>query len=153
MRVKRRNSEFKNIEFHDFTVSNETILATKQGFFFTKVAPVQSITDIALLGFWLILLPGMFISYSTITYFFVKNVFSNVYISVNTIFECSYLSFGWQIGHPLSMYVTRWMEGVIQNDNRCIEGKRGITLQVYIRTYTISFHVFILWCLALFVEI
>ena len=51
MRVKRRNSEFKNIEFHDFTVSNETILATKQGFFFTKVAPVQSITDIALLGF------------------------------------------------------------------------------------------------------
>ena len=33
------------------TVSNETILATKQEFFFTKVAPVQSITDIVLLGF------------------------------------------------------------------------------------------------------
>ena len=30
------------------TVSNETILATKQEFFFTKVAPVQSVTDIAL---------------------------------------------------------------------------------------------------------
>ena len=51
MRVKRKNSKFKNIEFHDFAVSNETILATKQEFFFTKVAPVQSITDIALLGF------------------------------------------------------------------------------------------------------
>ena len=39
------------------TVWNETILATKQEFFFTKVAPVQSITDIVLLGFWLILPP------------------------------------------------------------------------------------------------
>ena len=33
------------------TISNENILATKQEFFFTKVAPVQSITDIVLLGF------------------------------------------------------------------------------------------------------
>ena len=33
------------------TVSNETILATKQGFFFTKVVHVQSITDIVLLDF------------------------------------------------------------------------------------------------------
>ena len=33
------------------TVSNETILETKQEFFFTKGAPVQSITDIVLLGF------------------------------------------------------------------------------------------------------
>ena len=32
-------------------VSNETILATKQEFFFTKVAPVQSITDIVPFGF------------------------------------------------------------------------------------------------------
>ena len=30
-------------------VSNETIVATRQGFFFTKVALVQGITDIALL--------------------------------------------------------------------------------------------------------
>ena len=62
------------------------------------------------MGFSLILLPGMFISYYTIIYFFVKNFFSNVYISVNTIFECSYLSFGWEIGHQLSVYVTRGME-------------------------------------------
>ena len=33
------------------TVSNETVLATKQEFFFTKVTSVQSITDIVLLGF------------------------------------------------------------------------------------------------------
>ena len=33
------------------TVSNETILGTKQEFFFTKVAPLQSITDIIILGF------------------------------------------------------------------------------------------------------
>ena len=56
-------------------MSSEIILATKQEFFFTKVAPVRSITDIVLLGFSLILLPGMFISYYTIIYFFVKNVF------------------------------------------------------------------------------
>ena len=93
IRVERKNSEFKDIEFHDFTVSNETILATKQEFFFTKVAPVQSITDIILLGFT-ITAPGMFISYYIIIYFYVKNFFSDVYISVNTIFECFNLSFG-----------------------------------------------------------
>ena len=48
------------MNFTIFTVSNETILATKQEFFFTKVAPVNNITDIALLGFSLKLLPGMF---------------------------------------------------------------------------------------------
>ena len=112
----------KNIEFHDFTVSNETILATKQEFFFTKVVPVQSITDIILLGFSLILLPGMFISHYTIIYFFVNNFFSNVYISVNTIFECSYLSFGWEIGHPLSMYVTRGME---RGHPKCLQMRTG----------------------------
>ena len=33
------------------TLSNGTVLATKEEFFFTIVAPVQSITDIVLLGF------------------------------------------------------------------------------------------------------
>ena len=36
MRVKRKNYEFKDIEFNDFTVSNETILATKQQFFLKR---------------------------------------------------------------------------------------------------------------------
>ena len=30
---------------------------------------------------------------------------------MNTIFECSYLSIGWEVGYPLSMYVTKGMEG------------------------------------------
>ena len=47
--------------------SNENILATRQEFFLTKVAPMQSITDIVLLDFWLMLLYWMFISfYATI---------------------------------------------------------------------------------------
>ena len=64
------------------TVSNETILETDQDIVFTKVAPVQSITDIILLGFWLMLLPWMFVSYCTTIYFFVKNF----------LFECLYFS-------------------------------------------------------------
>ena len=84
------------------TVSNKTILAIKQEFFFTKVAPLQSITDIVLLIFWLLLLHGIFLQ---------RISFSNAYISVNMIFECSCLSFGWDIDHPLSIYVTRGIEG------------------------------------------
>ena len=53
----------------------------------------------------------MFASSYTTIYFFAKNFFSNIYISVNAIFECSYLSLGWKIGHPLSMYITKGMEG------------------------------------------
>ena len=50
---------------------------------------MQSIGDIALLDFWIILLLWMFISSYTIIYFFVKKFISvNVYMSVNTIFEC-----------------------------------------------------------------
>ena len=111
MRDKTKKSEFNNFEFYSFTASNETIPATKLNFFFTKVALVQSITDIVLLRFSLIILPRMSISYYTIIYFFAKTFFSNVYISVNMIFECSYLSFGWEKGHPSSMYVTRGMKG------------------------------------------
>ena len=40
-----------------------------------------------------------------------KFFFLNVYISVNTIFECCYLFFGWKIGHPLSTCATGGMEG------------------------------------------
>ena len=63
-------------------VSNETILETKQEFFFTIVSPVQSITDIVLLGFWLILFPWMFISSYITIYLFVKNF----------LFQCLYFS-------------------------------------------------------------
>ena len=62
IRVKRKTSEFKNIKFHDFTLLSENILKNEQEFFFTKVDREQSITDIVLLGFSLILLSKMFIS-------------------------------------------------------------------------------------------
>ena len=120
------------------TVSNETILATKQEFFFTKVVPVQSITDIVLLGFWSILLPGMFISSYPTIYYFANNFFSNAYISVNTIFECSYLSFGWEIGHPLSMYVTRGMEG----SKMCTGAYRGRGVSRLMCTYALTLSLF-----------
>ena len=70
------------------TVSNGTILATKQEFFLTKVAPVQGITDIVLLLFFISTAPLYFILHYHL--FFRKEFIflSNVYISVNTIFEC-----------------------------------------------------------------
>ena len=74
------------------------------------------------MGFWLILLSGMFISSYTIISFFVKNFFSSVYTSVNTKFECSYLYFGWEIGNPLSMYVTRGIDGI---HPKCVKVRTG----------------------------
>ena len=63
-------------------VPNETILATTQEFFFAKIALVQSITDIVLLGFWLMLLSWMFfLSYTTIYVFIFQWIRpSNVFI-------------------------------------------------------------------------
>ena len=46
-----------------------------RNFFLQKQPLVKSLTDIVLLGFSLILLPGMFISYCTMIYFFVKIFF------------------------------------------------------------------------------
>ena len=84
-------SKIRKVSECRLAVSNKTILTTKQEFFFTKVAPVQSITDIVLWSFWLILLPWVFISSYASIFFFVKNFFSNIYISPNTIFESSSL--------------------------------------------------------------
>ena len=91
------------------TVSNGTILATTQEFFFTKVAPAQSITDILLLAFLSIMLP--FISSNTPVYFFVKNYF---------FFECLYFSeyyirmllFVFSLrNRPSIKYVRKWGNG------------------------------------------
>ena len=108
--------------------------------------PLQSITDIVLLGFSLILLPGMSIPCHTIIYFFVKNFFSNVYILVDAIFKCSYSSFGWDIGHPVSIYVTK----IIQNVYRCAQGVWGITLHVYVCTYLFSCFFLMVSCFNLY---
>ena len=44
-------SEIRKVSRGRPAVSNETILATKQGFFFTEVTPVQSIINNVLLDF------------------------------------------------------------------------------------------------------
>ena len=50
--------------------------------------------------------------------------FLNVYISMNTIFECSYLFFGWEVGHPLGTQkqLREWRR-LIQNVCRCVQGR------------------------------
>ena len=78
--------------------SNETILAIKQVFFFTKVAPIQSITDIVLLDFWLMVVSWMFISSYTTIYISQRNLF----------FECLYFS---EYDIRMSLYVI-WLRKV-----------------------------------------
>ena len=94
------------------TVPNKTILATKQEFFFTNVAPVQSVTDIALLGFWLLLLPWMFISS---IYFFIKFFFEYLYFSeyeLRSRQSIRYLrNWGNEGGHPKCVQVYTGEEG------------------------------------------
>ena len=94
-----------------------TILEIKQTF------SLQKYNGIVLLGFWLTLLLWMFISSCTAIYFFVKNVYSNEYsYSVNTVFECCYLFYGWEIGHPLSKCASGGMEeGVGGGDSKYIQ--------------------------------
>ena len=136
------------MNFTILQLSNETILATKLEFFFTKAATVQRITDVLLLGFSLILLPGMFISYYTIIYFFVNNFFFEcLYFSEYDIqiFECSYLSFGWEIDHSLSMYVNKAMEGSSKIFTDAYRG-RGVLCFMCIYALVLSLHVFVLWC-------
>ena len=59
------------------------------------------------------LLSWMFTSSYTIIYFFVKKfIFLNVYISVNAMFGCLYMFFGWKRDHQLSKY------GTVPTDDR-----------------------------------
>ena len=82
-------------------------------------------------------------------YFFVKKfIFPNVYISVNKIFECFYLFFGWERGHQLSTYATAWGWRVIQKVYSCVqvEGVSRLSFHVFGR-------IFVLQRLVSFVEI
>ena len=122
--------------------SNETNLATRQEFYLTKVASVQSINGIILLDFSLILLSWMFILFYTTIYFFViKFTFPNVYVPLNTIFECLDMFFSWDRGNQLSTYATgRGTSG----HPKCVQLRTGtgyLTPHVYVRFYTTSFHV------------
>ena len=61
----------------------------------------------------------MFISFYTTIYFFVKKfIFSDVYISVNTIFECLYIVFGRERGYQLSRYATGG--GIGEGHPKCV---------------------------------
>ena len=57
------------------TVSNETILETKQELFFTKVAPLQSIIDIAL---------SILVNTAPLNVYFILNT---IYFIVNIFFQ------------------------------------------------------------------
>ena len=118
------------------TVSNETILATKQEFFFTKVAPLQSMTDIVLLGFWLILLPWMFISSYTTIYFFIKNFFFK-YLCFSQYDIRMFLFVFWLRNRPSLKYVRNWGNGGAHPN--CVQGE-GVEKTVirYVRTKWIA---------------
>ena len=80
-------------------------LATKQEFFFIKVAPVQKhnciigfMINTALLNVYYILRYHLFLRKEI--YFF------ECYISLNTIFECLYMTFDWESGHQSSTFAT-----------------------------------------------
>ena len=74
------------------------------------------------------LLVWMFISSYTINHIFVKNfMFSNVYISVNTIFECLYMFL-------VENGAINWWR-----DPKCVQLRRkggGVMPHAYVRTYT-----------------
>ena len=87
------------------TVSNETILTTRQEFFFTKVAPEHNwhciigfLITAALLNFYFILHCHLF--FCKEIYFFECLYFSKYDV------ECRYIIFGWEYGHQLSTYAT-----------------------------------------------
>ena len=124
--------------------SNETNLATRQEFYLTKVATVQSINGIILLDFSLILLSWKFISCYTTIYFFVKKfIFSNVYVSMNTIFECLDIFFGWDRSNKLSTYATGRGTGSHPKWVQLRIGGGDLTRHVHVRIYTISFYVLV----------
>ena len=90
------------------------------------------------------LLSWMFISsYTTIYFFFVKKfIFSNVYISVNTVFECLYMFFAWE--KAINQVCTQLVEDgeVTQNACSCVQGK-GVSLLMC--RYGLPLSPFIFW--------
>ena len=101
------------------------------------------------MSFWLILL--LLNIYFILHYnvFFRKVFFSNVHTSVNTIFECYSLFFGWEVGYSLSTYATGGMKG----SSRMYAGVyrwREVSRLMCTFALILSFHTFVLWCLAFF---
>ena len=66
---------------------------------------VELLINAALLNVYFILCYHLF--------FLKKFIFTDVYISVNMVFECRYISFGWERSNKLSTYATGRGMGVI----------------------------------------
>ena len=99
----------------------------------------------------------MFISCYTTIYFFVKKfIFSNVYVPVNTIFECLDMFFDCDRGNQLSTYATGRGTG---GHPKCVQLRRGGRDLCIMDTYALTLSLFMFWqhfCLivcCLFVEI
>ena len=122
--LDKNSSKIRKVSRCRPAVLNKTILAARQEFFFTKLGHVQSITDIVLLDFWLMLLSWIIISCYTIIYFSVKKfICLNIYISVITIFECFYMFFDLERDHQLTVrtQLVGWWRKIIQNACSCVK--------------------------------
>ena len=96
-------SKIRKVSRYRSTVS-VTFLATKQEFSFTKVSPIQSVTEIVLLGFLINTTP------------------LNVYFILNyhLFFIKSYLFFVCEMGHTLNTCATGRMGG---GHKKCVQGR------------------------------
>ena len=65
-----------------------------------KISVMNFVINAALLNVYFIL------HYHSINFFVKKFIILNYHFSVNTIFECIYIIFGWERGHQLSAYAT-----------------------------------------------
>ena len=131
----------------------ETILATNQEIFFCKSSLRTKHNWHYAIGFLIYTAPlNVYFYYITI-YFFVKNFFFGCWYFSD--YDTQMLFVFWL--RPFITFVLNWGGwrggSVIQNVYRCVQGERDIPPSVHVRTYTISFHVFVLWCLVLFIEI
>ena len=93
------------------------------------------------------LLNVYFIQHYHSTYFFIKKfIFSNVYISVNTKYDIRmYLYVFWLRKAPSIKCVPNWWGDWGGGHPKCVKlriGGGSVIPHVYLRTYTISFHVF-----------
>ena len=81
----------------------------------------------------------MFVSSFTTIYFFVKNFFLECLYSSEYDIWMFLLAF-WLGNRSSIKYLRNWRNGggVIQNEYRCVQGKRGIKPHVYVSNYTIS---------------
>ena len=137
-------SKIRKVSIYRPALSNETILATRQEFFITKLAPVQSITGIILLNFWLMLLSWMFTSsytiYIYIYFFFLKEIYFFEWLNFSEY--DIWMSF-WLRKGPSIKYVRKWWG--MGRHPKCVQLRTragSVTSHVYVCTHTISFLVF-----------